>query len=110
AFRDARHGIVVGGDYAHDQEDRQNIAITGDGGATWIAPDGRPKGFRSAIAYLDDIKAWIVTGTSGSDISTDDGRSWRTSDSGSYNAMSFVSSRAGWAVGARGRIARFGPP
>jgi photosystem II stability/assembly factor-like uncharacterized protein len=110
AFRDARHGIIVGGDYAHDKEDRQNIAVTSDGGATWTAPAGGPKGFRSAVAYLPDAKAWVVTGTSGSDISTDDGRSWKTIDSGSYNAMSFLSSRAGWAVGARGQVARFGPP
>ena len=109
AFRDGRHGVIVGGDYAHDREDRQNIAFTADGGATWIAPAGRPAGFRSAAAYLRDTRTWIAGGTSGSDISTDDGRSWRTFDSGSYNALSFVSSRAGWAVGARGRIARFEP-
>ena len=107
AFRDPLHGIIVGGDYAKDKEDRQNIAVTRDGGKTWAAPASSPKGFRSAVAYLPDTRAWIVTGTSGSDVSTDDGQSWKTFDPGAYNALSFLSSAAGWAVGPRGRIARF---
>ena len=67
AFRDAQHGVVVGGDYAKDQEDRMNVALTGDGGATWSAPPSRPHGFRSAVAWIPDMRAWIATGTSGSD-------------------------------------------
>jgi photosystem II stability/assembly factor-like uncharacterized protein len=102
------HGIAVGGDYAKPAENAGNIAVTSDGGATWSAPQGAPPaGFRSAVAFLADRRAWIVTGTSGSDVSTDGGNSWRAFDSGDFNAMSFVSSAAGWAVGPRGRIARF---
>jgi photosystem II stability/assembly factor-like uncharacterized protein len=98
----------VGGDYAKPAENAGNIAVTSDGGATWSAPQGAPPaGFRSAVAFLADRRAWIVTGTSGSDVSTDGGNSWRAFDSGDFNAMSFVSSAAGWAVGPRGRIARF---
>jgi photosystem II stability/assembly factor-like uncharacterized protein len=107
AFADGRRGMIVGGDYSKDKEDRQNIAITTDAGRTWTAPSGGPKGFRSAVAYLADRKVWVVTGTSGSDISTDDGQTWKLFDEGSFNAMSFVSSQAGWAVGGRGRIAKF---
>jgi photosystem II stability/assembly factor-like uncharacterized protein len=107
AFRDPLHGIVAGGDYAKDKEGRGNLAITNNGGSTWTAPAAAPAGFRSAVAYLPDVKTWIVTGTSGSDASTDDGQSWKPFDDGAYNAMSFVSSQAGWAVGPRGRIARF---
>jgi photosystem II stability/assembly factor-like uncharacterized protein len=109
AFADAYHGFAVGGDYGKDKEDQGNIVTTLDGGRTWTAPAARPAGFRSAVVYLADRKAWIVTGTSGSDISTDWGATWRVFDSGSYNAMSFVSGDAGWAVGGRGRIARFKP-
>ncbi|HTS65337.1 MAG TPA: hypothetical protein VMH28_25125 [Candidatus Acidoferrales bacterium] len=109
AFRDAQRGMIVGGDYARDDEDRANIAVTSDGGKTWAATISRPHGFRSAVAWLPDIHAWIATGTSGSDISTDDGRSWRSFDAGAYNALSFLSVHAGWAVGPRGRIARFRP-
>jgi photosystem II stability/assembly factor-like uncharacterized protein len=107
AFADARRGIAVGGDYAKDKEDRQNVAITANSGSLWAAPDTRPSGFRSAVAYVADRQMWIATGTSGSDASMDGGRRWRQFDTGSYNALSFISSRAGWAVGARGRVARF---
>jgi photosystem II stability/assembly factor-like uncharacterized protein/glyoxylase-like metal-dependent hydrolase (beta-lactamase superfamily II) len=107
AFRDRLHGIVTGGDYNKDKEDRQVAAITSDGGKTWKAPASGPKGFRSAVAYLRDSKAWIATGTSGSDVSTDDGQNWKTFDIGAYNAMSLVSGGAGWAVGPRGHVARY---
>jgi photosystem II stability/assembly factor-like uncharacterized protein len=109
AFADANHAMAVGGDYGKDKEDHGNIVATLDGGRIWTAPSAHPAGFRSAVVYLADRKTWIVTGTSGSDISTDWGASWRLFDSGSYNAMSFVSSNAGWAVGGHGRIARFKP-
>ncbi|HTP32465.1 MAG TPA: hypothetical protein VMJ75_09855 [Candidatus Acidoferrales bacterium] len=108
-FRDRLHGVIVGGDYSKDSEDLQNVAVTSDGGATWIAPTSRPHGFRSAVAWLPEIRSLIATGTSGSDISSDDGQSWRRFDPAPYNALTFLSSRAGWAVGPRGRIARFQP-
>jgi photosystem II stability/assembly factor-like uncharacterized protein len=108
AFADARNGIAVGGDYSKDKEDRRNIAVTHDGGSTWSAPAGGPKGFRSAVAWLPEDKLWIVTGTSGSDVSSDGGVTWKMFDDGSYNAMSFAA-RAGWAVGGQGRIAAFQP-
>ncbi len=106
AFADAQNGVAVGGDYGKDKEDRQNIAVTRDGGKTWTAPPNGPKGFRSAVAYLPAAKLWIATGSSGSDVSTD-GVTWKTFDAASYNAMSFISARAGWAAGAQGRIAAF---
>jgi photosystem II stability/assembly factor-like uncharacterized protein len=106
AFANARDGIAVGGDYSKDKEDRQNIAITHDGGTTWSAPAGGPKGFRSAVVYVPELKLWIATGTSGSDVSAD-GVAWKLFDGGSYNAMSFAG-RAGWAVGGQGRIAAWG--
>lgn len=108
AFSDGRHGVAVGGDYNKANDAEHNVAITKDGGVTWIEPAGPPPaGFRSAVAYLSDRKAWIAAGPSGSDISFDGGRSWKRFDNGSYNAISFVSAKSGWAVGAGGRVAGF---
>jgi photosystem II stability/assembly factor-like uncharacterized protein len=110
AFSDPLHGVAVGGDYNKANDETGNIAVTDDGGATWSKPDGTPpKGYRSAVAYVADRKIWIAAGPSGADISTDGGRNWKQFDTGNTNALSFVSSRAGWAVGARGRIAAFHP-
>ena len=107
AFRDSRHGVAVGGDFKNDHEARQNIAVTADGGRTWIAPRGTPPaGYRSAVLYLSERQAWIATGTTGSDISFDDGRSWKKFDDGPFNALGAGPGDAVWAVGPEGRIAR----
>jgi photosystem II stability/assembly factor-like uncharacterized protein len=107
-FATALTGVAVGGDYSKSEETAGNIAITTDGGATWTAPSGRrPDGYRSAVVYLAGPKVWIATGTSGSDISRDGGRSWTSFDSGAYNAIGVAGDgSAAWAVGPGGRVAR----
>jgi len=108
AFRDRLHGIAVGGDYNKPTETAQNIAVTDDGGKTWTTPKGPPPaGFRSAVCNLSG-RMWITVGTSGSDISTDGGQSWKRLDSGSYNAIE-LSPLQLWTAGPKGRIAMFMP-
>ena len=108
AFSDARHGMAVGGDYTEPAETEHNIAVTSDGGQTWIEPVGsHPHGYRSAIAFVPDKKMWVAAGTTGSDVSYDDGRTWTLFDSGAFNALSFISSKTGWAVGPNGRLASY---
>ena len=108
AFSDSRHGIAVGGDYNKPAENGHNVAVTSDGGRTWTEPSGaHPSGYRSTVAYIPDRKIWIAVGTSGSDISYDDGLSWQPFDRGSFNAVVFVSGKSGWAVGPNGRLAEF---
>lgn len=106
-FSDARRGIAVGGDYSKAADPKDNIAITADGGKSWTAPSGAPPaGFRSAVAYVPAKKTWIATGTSGSDVSLDNGATWRDFDTGNFNAVSFSPDGSGWAVGPRGRLAK----
>jgi photosystem II stability/assembly factor-like uncharacterized protein len=105
-FADDLHGIAVGGDYNKPGDASHNIALTSDGGRTWVeSARTPPAGFRSAVVYLSDARLWIATGTSGSDVSTDGGQTWRTFDTGNFNALAFAARDAGWAVGPRGRIA-----
>jgi len=40
AFRDAIHGLVVGGDYKEEGVALKNAAVTDDGGATWTPVEG----------------------------------------------------------------------
>ena len=107
AFRDADHGVAVGGGY--DQPDRKGrvAARTGDGGKTWVIADAPgPAGFRSAVAYVGD-RSWLVAvGPSGTDSSADDGRTWHPRDAEGFHAVGFVGQN-GWAVGERGKIAKF---
>jgi photosystem II stability/assembly factor-like uncharacterized protein len=106
AFADGRRGVAVGGDYKQTAASSGNVAVTEDGGKTWMAPAGAPPGgYRSAVVYLADRKVWIVTGDPGSDVSAD-GKMWKTFDGTSYNAMSFAGG-VGWAVGPNGAVAHF---
>jgi photosystem II stability/assembly factor-like uncharacterized protein len=110
AFKDAKHGAIVGGDYKKETEGGSNVAITNDGGATWTLAKGpRPSGFRSAVAYIPDSRkpVLVAVGPSGSDYSTDDGASWSSIESPGYHALSFArASGEGWAVGETGRIGK----
>jgi len=106
AFRDARNGVIVGGDYKKEGEARDNVATTSDGGLTWNLVKGPlPGGFRSAVAYTPGAAMLVATGPSGSDYSLDGGASWAPVGGAGYHAISFARSGAGWAVGEGGRIA-----
>jgi photosystem II stability/assembly factor-like uncharacterized protein len=95
SFYDALHGVAVGGDYMKPDESVGNVAITEDGGRTWIAPNGPgPRGYRSAVSGN------MAAGPSGIDESKDRGRSWTNATDEGYNAVD-----SGWAVGSNGRIA-----
>jgi photosystem II stability/assembly factor-like uncharacterized protein len=110
AFKDARNGVIVGGDYKKEGEASNNVATTTDGGATWVLAKGpRPSGFRSAVAYVQGTRGpmLVAAGPSGSDYSTDNGASWTSLASKGFHAVSFARTGDGWAVGEGGRIAKF---
>lgn len=106
AFRDRRHGLTVGGDYRKEKDAVENAAATGDGGVTWHPVTGLG-GFRSVVATVPDMQLWIAVGPSGSDLSTDDGRTWQPIEGAGYHAFSFARhTRVGWGVGERGAIGK----
>lgn len=107
AFRDARHGIVVGGDYRKEAEAVENAAVTSDGGKSWTLSKGLT-GYRSAVAFVPRTKStWLAIGPLGADISDDDGQTWTPLSGAGFDAFSFASGRQiGWGSGQRGGIAR----
>jgi photosystem II stability/assembly factor-like uncharacterized protein len=107
AFRDAMHGIVVGGDYKKETEAVDNLAITSDGGVTWTPVKGL-SGFRSVVAYVPGRpRALIAVGPSGADFSTDDGRHWTPIEGRGFHTFSWSrSGNVGWGAGEKGMIAR----
>jgi photosystem II stability/assembly factor-like uncharacterized protein len=107
AFRDALHGIVVGGDYRKETEAVDNAAITTDGGKTWNAVKGL-SGFRSVVAYAPGrSRAVIAVGPSGADYSNDDGVNWTPIAGPGYHTFSFAkTNRFGWGAGEKGTIGR----
>ena len=106
AFRDASHGIVVGGDYRREPEPSDG-AITSDGGRTWTLVKGL-SGFRSAVAYVPGApQTLIAVGPSGVDTSTDGGKTWRVLPGPGFDTLSFAPRLPIlWAAGQKGAIAR----
>lgn len=104
AFRDRDHGMIVGGDYKKDNETIATAAVTADGGKTWTLT-GQSLPYRSGVAWAKD--RWVAVGPSGSDVSWDQGATWKRLDRENYNSVAFVSTGDGWAVGPGGRIVKF---
>jgi photosystem II stability/assembly factor-like uncharacterized protein len=104
AFRDRDHGVIVGGDYKKPDGAEATGAVTNDGGKTWklIA---KPLPFRSGVAWAKG--RWVAVGTSGSDVSKDDGVTSKSLDREKYNSVSFTKTGDGWAAGPKGLIAKF---
>ena len=106
AFRDAKHGVVAGGDYKKENEAVDNLAVTNDGGVTWTLVKGL-SGFRSVVAYIPVTKTLIAVGPSGGDYSQDDGRTWTSISGPGFDTFSFArGKRIGWGAGAKGAIGK----
>jgi photosystem II stability/assembly factor-like uncharacterized protein len=98
-FRDPKHGVAVGGDYKQPDQPENTAAWTSDGGLTWAAAPDPPSGYRSAVAWDQNSRIWIAVGPNGSDVSYDDGKTWRQFDKAGWNALNLP-----WVVGPDGRI------
>jgi photosystem II stability/assembly factor-like uncharacterized protein len=109
AFSDAKHGIVVGGDYKAESAVSNNAALTTDGGATWTPMKGL-SGFRSAVAYLPGGGASIAAvGPAGADLSTDRGKTWTPIPGTGFHAFSVPRrGTVGFGVGEKGSAAKLG--
>jgi photosystem II stability/assembly factor-like uncharacterized protein len=107
AFRDGLHGVVAGGDYAHPEQGRNNIAATGDGGRTWQLITVPQTGFFSGISYVNG-NSLVMVGSSVSAFLTDSLRNRKALTGPGFNAVD--SAKTTYAVGTNGRIARFSIP
>ena len=108
AFRDAKHGVIAGGDYRKEQEAVDNLAMTNDGGVTWTLVKGL-SGFRSVVGYVPGSKTptLIALGPSGGDYSRDDGQTWKPIDGPGFDTLSFAPGKQfGWGAGNEGKIAQ----
>jgi len=108
AFRDARHGILGGGEFAAPDKPSNNIARSGDGGQTWTLATGTSfPGPVFGVTYVrgESQGTVVATGPSGAAWSPDEGNTWLTLPGvENYWAVAFASPQAGWLVGTEGRI------
>lgn len=108
-FRDARHGLALGGPIGRPTDSSLVAARTSDGGRTW-SPAGWP-GFSGAVygaTYVPGAASptVIAVGPRGASLSRDDGITWSVIDTVSYWAVGAASPDAVWMVGPGGRIVR----
>jgi photosystem II stability/assembly factor-like uncharacterized protein len=108
AFRDARQGIAVGGDFAAPTVAPDAAAVSRDGGRTWRGAAREPGEYRSGAAWVPRTGgAALAVGPTGSDITYDGGFTWHRFDAGSFDAVACARGGACWASGEQGRLARF---
>jgi photosystem II stability/assembly factor-like uncharacterized protein len=116
AFRDARNGVAVGGDFFDQTNTSSTAMVTTDGGSTWqLVVESPPGGYRSVVRWLPGFDAVAIAGgVNGVDYSVDGGRSWRRIDDLGFHALDFApdapDAPVGWSVGANGRVAVFRLP
>ncbi|HSS58483.1 MAG TPA: hypothetical protein VLK59_10785, partial [Solirubrobacteraceae bacterium] len=105
AFRNAKHGLAVGGDFATPDVAPDATALTSDRGKTWDLVADAPTGYRSGATWRTD-KVALAVGVTGSDYSSDRGHTWQPIDSGSFDTVDCSDDGDCWASGELGRIAR----
>ncbi|KAF9870928.1 oxidoreductase [Colletotrichum karsti] len=106
-FRDEVHGIAVGGDFRVVNGSAYTSAWSEDGGVTWTASEVFPGGYRSGSSWAPGLcGVAVAVGPSGSDITVDGGRTWKTFDTGSFDSVECLGGRVCWASGSGGRVGR----
>jgi len=103
AMYDDKKGAIVGGNYEKPEQSTSNLALTRDGGKTWRAVDGL-SGYRSSVSYRGENSFYAV-GPTGSDITDDNGKSWKSLGRSSFNVIVSKHVYITWAVGEKGMIA-----
>ncbi|HMH31908.1 MAG TPA: hypothetical protein VK543_02705, partial [Puia sp.] len=76
-------GIIVGGDYAIPQKADSTAGVQ-LARNIFVSAEKSPAGFQSCVEHISN-KVFLSTGTPGSNISTDGGKTWRKIDDASYN-------------------------
>lgn len=105
AMLNAKNGVIVGGNYEKPNESGSNLAFTNDGGRSWISRTGL-HGYRSSVTYTGKSTI-IAVGTSGTDISYDSGKTWKSIGTENLNAAQ-AKKNSVWAVGPKGLVVKLG--
>lgn len=97
--------IAVGGTFEKPILNDSVAAITSNGGKSWQSPKAMPGGYRSAVYNLPNSNTWICTGSSGTDLSLDNGVTWQSTDMTGFNTIG-SSKNYLWLVGNKGKWQR----
>ncbi|MDB5123915.1 MAG: Ycf48-like protein precursor [Mucilaginibacter sp.] len=76
--------VVVGGNYQYDKQPDSTACYSTDWGLTWHLSGTPPAGFQSCVEHIWR-ETFVSTGTPGSNITLDGGKTWKKIDDTSYN-------------------------
>lgn len=101
-FYDEKNGFAIGGNYAKQNDNCANKAITSDGGKTWlIVADNQNPSYKSCVQYVPNTngKEVFAVGKTGISFSNDGGHTWKEVNNESYYAIQFVNKNMAWLSG-----------
>lgn len=94
--------VVVGGDHKNELRGGTDIAVSEDGGATWIAAAAAGR-LLEGVGRLN-ATTLIAVGPRGTVVSRDDGRTWTATDAEAFHTIACSGGRC-VAAGPSGRVA-----
>jgi photosystem II stability/assembly factor-like uncharacterized protein len=92
----------MGGDFSKSKENKENKAITTDGGKTWtLVADGKAPNYKSCVKYIPGTKGKevVAVGKTGVSFSNDGGKTWKDISKDGYFAIDFVDKNTAWLSG-----------
>lgn len=104
SFSSELNGIAVGGDYQIREGVYENVALTNDGGETWVLANNFPVGLRTVVIYMSP-NVLLTVGSHGSDYSLNGGKNWIAIGKEGYYAAS-KRGNVVWGVGRGGKIGK----
>lgn len=107
-FYDQNQGVIYGGDYLKPAVNKNNIAITRDGGKTWNPiGSGTNDGYKSCVQYVPNRggNELVAVGFTGISYSKDGGAHWRELSKEPFLSFRFLNDSIAYA-GGRNRIAK----
>ena len=111
-FARGGRGFAAGGDYKEPALGTLNGALSTDGGAGWSPAPILPDGFMSAVVPVPGAAPpFVAVGLAGSGYTRVGGKSCKIIEMETkLNAVGFSATGAGWAVGPKGLIVKYGGP
>ncbi len=109
SFKNDNEGVIVGGTFDEPELNKNIAAFTTDGGKTWKVAETMPKEYRSCVQFFskNNESLCFAIGKTGCDFSVDGGVNWTFISDEGYYSIRFASGKlTGFAVGAKGKIAR----
>jgi len=108
-FYNKQRGIIIGGDWNEKSRNRQNKAVTQDGGQSWqLISDGNDPGYQSCVDYRPGTagSTLLSCGIPGAYYTQDSGNTWKQLLTDAYYTLSMADSTTLWMAGHR-KVSQF---